>query len=534
MKKRISSHRSNTKPQYLSYVFKLTVLTAIYLVAAQFGLSLGAVSGFATLVWLPSGIAVAALLLFGSRLWPAVTIGAFLANLLNGAPLFVALGIGIGNTLEAIACIYLLKRKNFRNSFNHIRDVYLFIFTGVPLSSGISATIGVTSLLLGSIVSHQSYYITWISWVMGDAISMLVIVPFVMTWKVLPRIKISLRRVIEAVALVTLLFIVGMIVFFPTNVDYPITYLVFIPLIWTSFRFGQHGATVVVVLLSIMAVIGTVLGLTPFSIGRLSDDLLSVQGFMGIITGTSLILAAVVAERRELERRKDDFIAIASHELKTPVTSLKLHMQLLHRKFKMANDHKSADSVAKMDGQLNKLTDLINDLLDVSKIEEGKLRLNLAEFELKNLVEEIIEEMQLTTRQRIVKKIESTGLVYGDRDRIGQVLANFLSNAIKYSPSANKIVVKATKDKKNVTVSVEDFGFGLTPKEQNKVFERFNRAGQEGKGAMPGLGLGLYISKEIINRHKGKVWVESKKGKGSKFYFSLPLKSLTNSSKNNL
>ncbi|HVF69760.1 MAG TPA: ATP-binding protein [Xanthomonadales bacterium] len=226
---------------------------------------------------------------------------------------------------------------------------------------------------------------------------------------------------------------------------------------------------------------------------------------------------------KQLGRQKDDFIAIASHELKTPVTSIKLYTQLLHRKFKMANDEKSTEAIAKMEGQINKLTDLINDLLDVSKIEEGKLRLNLGEFDLNGLVDEIIEEMQLTTKQRIEKELGSTELVYGDRDRLGQVLINIMSNAIKYSPSANKMIIRTSKDKKNITVSVEDFGMGLTPKEQAKVFERFNRAGQEGPGGLPGLGLGLYISSEIIKRHKGKIWVESTKGKGSKFYFLLPI-----------
>ncbi len=226
---------------------------------------------------------------------------------------------------------------------------------------------------------------------------------------------------------------------------------------------------------------------------------------------------------KQLGRQKDDFIAIASHELKTPVTSIKLYMQLLHRKFMIAKDIKSAEAVAKMDGQINKLTDLINDLLDVSKIEEGKLRLNLGEFDLNGLVKEISEEMQLTTKQRILKELGRKELVYGDRDRLGQVLINFLSNAIKYSQSTNKIIVKTENDKKSVIVSVEDFGMGLTPKEQAKVFERFNRAGQEGPGGLPGLGLGLYISKEIIKRHKGKIWVESKKGKGSTFFFSLPI-----------
>ena len=230
---------------------------------------------------------------------------------------------------------------------------------------------------------------------------------------------------------------------------------------------------------------------------------------------------------RELGRQKDDFIAIASHELKTPVTSIKLYTQLLHRKFQKQNDIQSADAVAKMDTQVNKLTALINDLLDVTKIEEGKLRLNFETFDFNDLTAEIVEEMQLTTKHKIEKHLGSVNPIDGDRDRIGQVLVNFISNAIKYSPGANKVIVKTASDKKNIVISVQDFGMGLTPKDQLKVFERFNRAGQEGPGGLPGLGLGLYISKEIIKRHKGEIWLESKKGRGSTFYFSLPIKTKT-------
>ncbi len=242
-------------------------------------------------------------------------------------------------------------------------------------------------------------------------------------------------------------------------------------------------------------------------------------------------LEKVNKKLRELGRQKDEFMAIASHELKTPVTSIKLYTQLLHQKFKKINDTKSAESVAKMDMQLNKLISLINDLLDVTKIEEGKLQFNMDRFDLNELVGEIVEQMQLTTKHKIVKELEPIGEVYADRERIGQVLTNFISNAVKYSPEANKVVVRTAKDRNNIIASVQDFGMGLAPSEQKKVFERFNRAGQEGPGGLPGLGLGLYISREIIMRHEGKIWMESTKRKGSTFHFSIPISSLTDSSK---
>lgn len=527
MKKKSAPPRTYIKNKSFSYLLNVIVFSAIYFAAAIFGLSLDPVNKFATLVWIPSGIAVAALLLFGKGLWLGVAIGAFLANFVNGAPLLVAMGIAAGNTLEALTCVFLLKRKGFKNSFNHLRDVYLFILTAVPQSGAISATIGVTSLLLGGVISLSSFYITWITWLMGDVISILIITPFILTWAKYPRVKLSIKKVIEVGTLSLLLILVGLIIFFPTTVEYPITYLAFLPLIWASFRFGQHGATAAVLALSIMAVLGTVLGLTPFSTGRLSIDLLSVQGFMGIITSTSLILAAGVAERLELEKRKDEFIAIASHELKTPVTSIKLYTQLLHRKFQKLKDVKSADSIAKMDTQVNKLSALINDLLDVTKIEEGKLQFNFEVFDLSELIDEISEEMQLTTKHNIEKKLKQGNLVEADRERIGQVITNIISNAIKYSPEANRIIVTSSRRDSTAQVSIKDFGAGLSENDQKKVFDRFNRARQDAKGGLPGLGLGLYISREIIKRHKGQIWLESRKGRGTTFHFSLPLKNIS-------
>lgn len=226
---------------------------------------------------------------------------------------------------------------------------------------------------------------------------------------------------------------------------------------------------------------------------------------------------------RALDKQKDEFMAIASHELKTPVTSIKLYTQLLQHKFALAKDTKSVESIIKMDQQVNKLVGLINDLLDTTKIDEGKLQFNLGICDMNKLSEEVIEEMQLTAQHKIEFKKGKIGMVQADHNRIEQVLVNFISNAIKYSPDAKKVIVKTLMKGKNVIVSVQDFGMGLTPKDQKKVFERFNRAGQEGPGGLPGLGLGLYISKEIIQRHNGEIWVESVKGKGSTFYFSLPV-----------
>jgi signal transduction histidine kinase len=235
-------------------------------------------------------------------------------------------------------------------------------------------------------------------------------------------------------------------------------------------------------------------------------------------------LKAANAQLKKLGKQKDEFIAIASHELKTPITSVKLYTQVLLQNFQKQKDLKSAAAVGKMDAQLRKLSLLINDLLDMTKIEEGKLQFKPQKLNMNKLVNETVENMQGFSSHKILTELENVGEVNADYERIGQVITNFITNAIKYSPKAKKVIVRTQKDDRRVTVSVQDFGMGLAPAEQKKVFERFNRASQEAPGGLPGLGLGLYIAKVIVKAHKGEIWVESRRKKGSTFYFSLPIK----------
>lgn len=256
-----------------------------------------------------------------------------------------------------------------------------------------------------------------------------------------------------------------------------------------------------------------------------------IKNVKGIVTGASII-ARDITERKMLEKQKDDFIGIASHELKTPVTSIKAYTQLLHKRFIKTEDAHSAELVEKMDSQLDKLTGLIGDLLDVTKIAAGKLQFNLGYFDMNELVREVVEEMQRMTEQHtIVTKLQKSKTIHGDRERVGQVITNLISNAIKYSPKAHEIIVTTEYDAKNVTLCVRDFGVGISKEKQEKVFERFYRVSGPNDQTFPGLGLGLYIVSEIIKRQGGRIWVISEGSgedmpagrRGSTFCFTLPI-----------
>jgi PAS domain S-box-containing protein len=243
-------------------------------------------------------------------------------------------------------------------------------------------------------------------------------------------------------------------------------------------------------------------------------------------TFTGYIGACIdITEQKLLQQQKDDFIGIASHELKTPVTSIKAYTQILERMLLKKGETVEAGMISKMDSQINRLTSLIGDLLDVTKINSGKLQFNDRNFDFNELVQEIIEDLQRTTEQhQLVEDAQNIGIVFGDRERIGQVITNLITNAIKYSPEAGQVIIRAQLTADEVILCVEDFGVGIPEDKLGHVFEQFYRVSGDMQHTFPGLGLGLYISAEIIKREHGRIWVNSEVGKGSKFCFALPMK----------
>lgn len=233
---------------------------------------------------------------------------------------------------------------------------------------------------------------------------------------------------------------------------------------------------------------------------------------------------ADITSQKLIEERKDDFISMASHELKTPLTSLKLYLELLKKTVEARGDAKELDFLERIADQITRLQLLVQDLLDVSRIQTGKLTFTREKVRLDHLIPEVVEVLQSTTEKQSITVVgKKPVVVYADKFRLYQVLTNLVTNAIKYSGSGKEIRIVTKKDRENVVVSVQDFGIGIAKNQQQKIFERLYQIG-DGKGnTYPGFGMGLFITKEIIDRHKGKIWVESEKGKGSTFYFSLPI-----------
>jgi len=231
-----------------------------------------------------------------------------------------------------------------------------------------------------------------------------------------------------------------------------------------------------------------------------------------------------IQEIKELDEQKDLFIGIASHELKTPITTVKGYLQLLQDMYAETKDDFLKHSVERMHKQINILTDLISDLLDLSKIKSGSLHFNKEHFDITGLASEIIDSTKDVNPNHIIQFIAcDKAIVYGDRNRLGQVINNFLTNAIKYSPDSKLIKVAIRSVDEKVIISVKDEGIGIAKNDQEKIFERFYRVEGKNEKTFPGFGIGLFISAEIISKHEGEIGVESETGEGATFYFSLPL-----------
>jgi len=227
--------------------------------------------------------------------------------------------------------------------------------------------------------------------------------------------------------------------------------------------------------------------------------------------------------RKQAEQKKDEFISIASHELKTPLTSVKGYIQLLQRSLNKDNKEIAQNHLEKASIQLEKLNELIVDLLDISKIESGKMKFNMQSFCADNMVNNAIEMLQQSNPDfKITKLGQTSENIFGDEMRLEQVVINFITNAIKYAPGTNQVNVTINIRDGKLYLAVKDFGIGISSEQQEKIFDKFYRV-EENSHRFNGLGIGLYICAEIIKRHGGTIGVNSVPDEGSEFYFIIPI-----------
>ncbi|HEY1252087.1 MAG TPA: MASE1 domain-containing protein [Thermoanaerobaculia bacterium] len=504
-----------------------TLLAAAYVLLARFGLAMHAINVFASLVWVPSGLSLAAILILGTRFWPAIFVGATVANLWTGAPPLVAAAIGAGNTLEAVLGAWaLLRVPGFRRSLDRVADVIGLIVLAAIGSTAVSATVGVSSLVLSGLVTPSGAPRTWGAWWLGDAIGDLVIAPLILTF--IPSRDAASRRTrtLEGLALTACLLGLSVFVFVTTRGG--MTSLLAPLLVWAAIRFEQRGAALATFAVAAVAVWGTALGHGPFARGTIELSLFDLQAFMAVTAGTFLVLGAAIAERRRAREEseaasqaKDRFLATLSHELRTPLTPVLALSSVLEKSTSLPPGVRTQMEVIRRNAELE--ARLIDDLLDLTRIARGKLHVALEAVPLPEALESVIEICQREAASKGVL-IERDGdfaavNVSADPSRLRQILWNVVKNAVEFTPPGGRIRLRAAPaGESRVAVEIQDTGAGIEPSDLGRIFEPFEQAGPRTRG----LGLGLSISRALAEAQSASLTaVSDGHGRGATFRLEL-------------
>ena len=527
----------------------ILALAAVYFIAARFGLAFAPVPGSATLIWPPAGIALAAVLLLGNRVAPAIFLGEFFANYLsNGPGALVAIGMGLGNVGEALVGAALLRKiPSFSITLERVSSVVALILWSAVVSTLISATVGVMSLHLGGALQLGELHDAWRAWWIGDMVGVLLIAPLILAWATTAR-GICETHWLEKVSLVGSLLVVSALAFFKDLLNVPELAtpfhqadLLVAVLLWAAIRFGQRGATTAVLSVSVMALVAAALGHGPFIRPSLTERLMALQTFMAIVAATSLIIAATMAERRIADQEarrarltaetansaKSQFLRIMSHELRTPLNAIQGFAELLGTGVYGPLNEKQADALKRIEQNEKALLAIINEMLGFVDVENGAGAAESRDVVVADAFDAIerLFAPDLDRKHLVLQRaLLDPGLtVHADPKGLHQILASFLSNAAKYTADGGTITLGADAgDRDKVRIWIRDTGIGIKKQEMERVFEPFFQADGGTTRQYSGVGLGLAIARNLARRMSGEVTIESEAGQGTTVAVILP------------
>ena len=511
----------------------LLALTAGYLAAGKLSLSFALLHASASPVWPPTGIALAAFLLLGRSVWPAILAGAFLVNITTEGNAATSLGIALGNTLEGLAGALLVSRFAGGTAvFERPKDVFKFVALAGLCATAISPSIGLTSLCLGGFASWSHYWPIWLTWWLGDVGGAVIVTPVIVLWAQRPRPGWTRAQWLEAAGVLATIAGVGAITFggvFPAGGGPSLSFPRLPPVIWTAFRFGRRETAAAALLLSAIAVWGTELGPQP-SPEQVNASLVMLQLVMGVISVTALSLAAVVSERRrahkeisrqaaELARSNaelDEFARVVSHDLKAPLRGITSLAEWVVADCKDVLDPESRANLLLLGERARRMTQLIDGVLRYSRL--GRTRLVPEQVDSKAVVEEVIDS--LGPLRGVSVRIEGRlPTVRCDRTGLCQVFQNLIQNGVEHlGRPFGEIVVSCREAGEEFEFSVRDDGVGIPEAHLRRIFEMFHVVNRQGGTT----GVGLTIARKIVESHGGSILAASRPGHGATFRFTIP------------
>ena len=511
----------------LQQALMLGAVAIVYFLAGKLGLHFAFLHASASAIWPPTGIALAAVLLFGGRIWPVIFVGAFLVNVTTSGSIVSSLGIAVGNTLEATVGAWLVTRyAGGVRAFERLQDFLRFVLLGGLVGTAVSATVGVISLIASGEAAWTAFGAIWLAWWFGDVAGALIVTPVLVLWA---RGSFERWRAqpFEAVLLLIAVAGTGALVFAHAELSrHPLPFLCIPPLIWAAFRFGQREVATSVLLMSAIATFATVGGFGPFATGNDNASLVLLQAFMVTIAVLTMSVAQLVWERKAIEgerlallesehaaraeaerasHAKDEFLAMLSHELRNPLAAIGNAAQVLSTPgISQTYVERAANIVNR---QTRHLSRLIDDLLDIARISSGKIMLAREKVNLGDITESCLMLLrsggQLDHYQ--VDVDIKPAWVMGDSSRLTQVVDNLLTNAIKYTPPGGQIEVRTWSDRDEVMLRIRDSGVGIAPELLPHVFEMFTQGPRTLDRAQGGLGLGLTLAQRLVLAHGGRV-----------------------------
>ena len=524
-------------------LLKILIAAAAYFLLAWISTKTNATLLGPTPIWPPSGFALALLILGGREMWPAIVLGSVASVLTLSRDPITLIGFTAANTAEPLVAAWMLGYpRRFQISFSRLKDAFLYVsIIGVACVT-VGGVLGALTLCFSGTVPWTNFPNDWFRWWVPNLVADALLTPVILTLASngLKNSAMTLRNIRELIFEFSVLLVFVYFAYTPhysrTSTALALVYFSFSLIVAISLRWNLRIGSIALLFTSIFAIWNTLNGNGPYAMSTASDNILSVQLSCTLAGVILILLCSLISEQRQaVEEAKnavqvrEEFLLVASHELNTPLTSLKLQSQFLRELVKKnaLNSYppeRLSSLIRITEQQINRLTELVGDLLDSSRIGSRRFKIEAGrEVNLSEIVRCVVERYSSESDQLSSRvELELDDRIKGpwDSRRIDQVVVNLLSNALKYG-NGNPIRISTEIIENCACLKVKDQGIGIAAEDRDRIFDRFVRASKI--TAYPGIGLGLYITREIIEAHKGSIHVESEPGAGSMFVVRLPL-----------